>query len=97
MSRIFKMTLVLLVFLLGLALHLKNNHFVHFEYYLGSIDLPLSFMLVLALIVGAVLGIFACFPWLIALQRDNARLSRQARLAEREIDNLRVIPVRDIH
>ncbi len=95
MSRLMKLSLVFIVFLIGLAFHLRNDQFVQFNYYLGSFDLPLSFMMVLALGCGALLGVLACMPLVIRLKRENMKLSKQASLAAREINNLRVIPVKD--
>lgn len=95
MSRLLKLSLVLVVFLIGLAFHLKNDHYVSFNYYLGSIDLPFSFFVVSALALGAMLGVLACMPLVLTLKRENMKLSRRASLAAREIDNLRVIPVKD--
>lgn len=97
MSRLLKLSLVLVVFIIGLAFHLRNDQFVNFNYYLGSFDLPFSFFMVLALGLGAVLGVLACMPLVIMLKRENMKLSRQASLASREINNLRVIPVKDSH
>lgn len=97
MSRLLKLCLVLVIFLIGLAFHLRNDQFVNFDYYLGSLDLPFSFFVVLALAFGALLGVLACLPLIARLKRENVKLSKQATLAAREIDNLRVIPVRDSH
>lgn len=97
MSRLLKLSLVLVVFLIGLAFHLRNDQFVNFNYYLGSFDLPFSFFMVLALGLGAVLGVLACMPLVLTLKRENMKLSKQVSLAAREIDNLRVIPVKDSH
>lgn len=97
MSRLVKLSLVLVVFLLGLAFHLRNDQLVNFNYYLGSIDLPFSFFLLLALLGGALLGLLACLPLIAGLKRENMKLSRRASLAAREIDNLRVIPLKDTH
>ncbi|MCS3902291.1 uncharacterized membrane protein YciS (DUF1049 family) [Methylohalomonas lacus] len=97
MSRLLKLSLVLVVFLIGLAFHLRNDQFVNFNYYLGSFDLPFSFFMVLALALGAVLGVLACMPLVLTLKRENMKLSKQASLAAREINNLRVIPVKDSH
>lgn len=96
MSRAFKFGIVLVIFLLGLALHLRNDQLVSFHYYAGSLDMPLSFFLLLSLVIGALLGLLACVPLILGLKRENARLARQASQAQREIDNLRVIPVRDL-
>ncbi|MDZ7735802.1 MAG: LapA family protein [Gammaproteobacteria bacterium] len=95
MSRLLKLSLVLVVFLVGLAFHLRNDQFVNFNYYVGSIDLPFSFFMVAALGCGALLGVLACMPMIVSLKRENMKLSKQASLAAREINNLRVIPVKD--
>jgi len=97
MSRLLKLSLVLVVFLIGLAFHLRNDHFVQFNYYVGSVDLPFSFFMVLALACGALLGVLACMPLVVRLKRENVKLAKQASLAAREINNLRVIPVKDTH
>lgn len=97
MSRLLKLSLVLVVFLIGLAFHLRNDQFVNFNYYLGSIDLPFSFFIVVALALGALLGILASLPLVMRLKSENRKLSKQATLATREINNLRVIPVKDSH
>lgn len=95
MSRLMKLSLVFIIFLVGLAFHLRNDQFVQFNYYLGSLDLPFSLLMVAALACGAVLGILACMPLMLRLKRENMKLSKQASLATRELNNLRVIPVKD--
>ncbi len=74
---IFKIVLVLIVILIGLAFHLRNEQLVVVDYYLGNNEMPLSLALVVALFIGAVLGALSGLPILIKLKRDKARLGRQ--------------------
>ena len=74
---IFKIVLVLIVILIGLAFHLRNEQLVVIDYYLGNNEMPLSLALVVALFIGAVLGVLSGLPILIKLKRDKAKLGRQ--------------------
>lgn len=95
MLRIIKILLFILIILSALAVHLRNDQSVSFNYYLGSVDLPFSLFLVAAVCLGAVLGVFAILPTLIRLEREKSRLSSKMRLTEKELDTLRIIPVKE--
>jgi lipopolysaccharide assembly protein A len=96
MGRIFRLIFLLLVLVLGLALHVKNDEPVALNYYVGIIDLPLSLVIVSSLAVGALCGIIASLTVILRLKRDNLRLSRQVKAAEQEVSNLRAIPIKDV-
>ncbi|MCG8378479.1 MAG: LapA family protein [Proteobacteria bacterium] len=95
MSRIAKLILILVILLFGLAFHLKNNQLVALNYYIGVIELPMSLVIVLVLILGALLGILASLPLIIKLKQQKLRLEKQIQNSEKEINNLRVMPVKD--
>lgn len=95
MSRIARLILVLAILLLGLVFHLKNNQTIELHYYLGSIELSLSLLVVLVLCVGSFLGVMASLPIIIRLKRSQMKLQKQIQNSEKEINNLRVLPVKD--
>lgn len=95
MSRIAKLILVFVILLIGLAFHLKNNQLIELNYYVGVINMPMSWLVVLVLFIGSMLGVMASLPLLIKLKRDKLKLERQIKNSEKEINNLRVMPVRD--
>ena len=97
MSRILTFCFVLVVMVIGLAFHLRNNHAVVIDYYLGTMEIPLSLIVIGALCLGALLGVLASIPLLIKLKAQNAKLSRRVKVNEKELNNLRVIPVKDAH
>ena len=72
-----KYALILLVVLLGLAFHLRNEQLVVIDFYLGSFELPLSLALAATLLAGALLAVIAALPKWLALKRDKAKLGRQ--------------------
>jgi len=72
-----KFALILLVVLLGLAFHVRNEQLVVVDFYLGSFEIPLSLALAVTLLAGACLGVLAGLPKWLALKRDKAKLGRQ--------------------
>jgi putative membrane protein len=87
--------LVLVVF--GVVFAVLNADPVELHYYFGSTQLALSLVLVLAMILGALLGLVACAGMILNSRREVARLKKAVELAEKEVANLRAIPIRDNH
>lgn len=96
MKRIVTFLILALIVLLGVLFAVLNAQPVLLNYYFGSREMPLSLVLVIALAAGAVLGILASIGVLIRSRREMHKLRRAARLAEKEIDNLRSLPIRDV-
>ncbi len=95
MSRIAKLIIVFAILLSGLAFHLKNNQFIELNYYAGVLNIPLSWLVVIVLFIGAMLGVLASLPMIIQLKQKNIKLERQKKNSEKEINNLRVMPIKD--
>jgi uncharacterized membrane protein YciS (DUF1049 family) len=92
MSRTVKLTFVLLVVLAGLAFHLRNDQLVKMDLYVVSWQLWFSLWVIIALALGAGLGALAMLPRLLRQKRENARLARQIKGRESELDRLRTLP-----
>ena len=88
--------LALLLFLAALSFAALNAAPVTVNYYVGSLDVPLSLLLVSALAVGALLGTLVGLGRVVRLRREMARLRREARVAEEEVRNLRALPLQDV-
>jgi uncharacterized membrane protein YciS (DUF1049 family) len=95
MSRIAKLILVFIILMIGLTFHLKNNQIIKLNYYVDVIDIPLSWLVVIVLIIGSTLGLLASLPIIIKLKRDKMILEKQIKNSEKEINNLRVMPIKD--
>lgn len=89
--------LLLAVFVLGLSFYFRNDQLVVFDYFLGSKEYYFSFWLLGAMSIGIVLGWLTITPVVLKLKRHNMKLLRQAKVNEKEINNLRVIPLKDTH
>jgi len=80
--------------LVGLTFAALNPTPVNFNYYLGVKNLALSLLLVYVFGAGLLLGgIVTFFSW-IRLKSDNLRLRSRLKIAEKEIANLRSIPIK---
>lgn len=97
MLRLVYLFFSLFVIILGVVFAVLNAEDVQLNYYLGSIELPLSLVLVLSMIIGALLGIFASLSFVIGSRRNASKLKRSVEVAEKEIVNLRNIPIKDEH
>jgi len=95
MSLWIKIIVVVACMALGLAFHLRNDRMVTLDYLLGSKEFYLSIWLLAALVIGVILGFLGSLPVILRLKRHNFRLSRQTRLSETEINNLRPVPEKD--
>jgi putative membrane protein len=80
--------------ILGLTFATLNSTPVLFNYYLGTKQIALSLLLVFSFGIGIVLGIiFTLFP-VLKLKNANRRLRAKIKIVEKEVENLRSIPIR---
>lgn len=96
-KRIIYITLFVVVLFCGLLFFVKNNQLQEVDYIIGSIELPLSILLLTSLAIGAILGIIATVPVILRLNHQKSRLEKQVKLSEKEINNLRTLPSRQSH
>jgi lipopolysaccharide assembly protein A len=97
MLRIIGLLLVLVIVLLGASFAWLNPESVHIDLWVGSVEIRLPYALFFALLFGWLVGILSTAGIIIRLMRKNRRLKRSVSLAETEINNLRNIPIRNVH
>ncbi|SEP68855.1 Uncharacterized integral membrane protein [Solimonas aquatica] len=93
MSRAFSLIVLLLVLVLGASIGYFNAQAVEFNYLIGSRQLPLIGVLMLAFALGVALSLLAVLARLLAARVELRRLRRQLREAEGELRTLRNLPV----
>ena len=96
MARVFQIVFALLIIFFGLAFHIKNDLPVTLNFYVRTIDVPLSWVVVIAFSIGAVLGLMVMLNTILRLQREIRRLTKKHEMATKEIVNLRAIPINDV-
>jgi len=95
--RILSLAILLIVLLLGLSFAVLNADSISINYYLGEQEIPLSVALVLALVLGALLGILASLSVILRQRTRISMLNRTVTMTEKEITNLRSLPIKDDH
>lgn len=93
--RIISYILLLVIVLFGLTFAALNSESVTINYYFDQSALPLSLLLVLVFAFGCLIGIIVGLWLLIKSKLSNHRLRQRLNWAEKEIENLRAIPLQD--
>lgn len=83
--------------LLGLSFAVLNSATVAINYYFGSSEIPLAVALVAALVVGALLGVTASLGLILRQRTRISALSRTIAVTEKEVSNLRSLPIKGEH
>lgn len=91
----FLFLLVLVLFTIAFSVH--NSEVVVLSYYFGKAEIPLSLALGLALLLGCLLGVLASMKTIISAKYELRSLRREVGVANKEIANLRSIPIKDEH
>ena len=89
--------LLILIALMGLAFASLNAESVTFNYFLASVQVSLSVLLMGALIVGVLLGWMVSMRWWVVLKSQNRHLQSRLNDAEKELTQLRQLPVKSAH
>lgn len=97
MSKILYAAAILVLLLLGIIFAILNAETITLNYYFASRQIPLSLAIMLAMLLGALLGVFASIVVIMKSRRELSRLRKAVNIAEKEIANLRAIPIKDTH
>jgi putative membrane protein len=93
--RIISFFFLIVIILFGMTFATLNSESVTINYYLGQNSLPLSLLLVFAFAAGCMVGMVVGFWLLIKAKIANYHMRQQLNMAEKEINNLRAIPLQD--
>lgn len=95
MGRLLGFLVVLALIVLGLSFAVLNSEPVALNYYFGYQDIPLSMIVVLSLAAGAVIGVLVSAGLILRLKAQAAGLRRKLRRAEKDSDQLRILPAKE--
>jgi putative membrane protein len=93
--RIVSYFFLLLIVIFGMTFATLNSESVTINYYFNQSSLPLSLLLVFVFALGCLIGMVVGIWLLIIAKLNNYRLRQRLNLAEKEIENLRAIPLQD--
>ena len=93
--RIISYFFLLVIVIFGMTFATLNSESVTINYYLDQSTLPLSLLLVLVFALGCLVSMVVGVWLVIKAKVHNYRLRQRLSLAEKEIENLRAIPLQD--
>ena len=95
--RIIMYILTLMIIVIGISFAALNADPVAINYYVGESHLPLSLLLALTLAFGGILGLFVSTWLFLKTKKENFQLKHRVKNAEKELENLRAMPIKDAH
>ena len=95
--RILSLLFLFAIVLIGVVFATLNSDMATVHYGFGSRSMPLSLLLVIVLAIGSLLGMMVGFWLLLKAKIKTYRLRQRLKNAEKEIENLRAIPLQDKH
>ena len=97
MIRLFLLFIYLFVVVICLAFAALNANMVTLKLYWTSIDLPLAFVMIVCFGGGLILAAVLFLGKYIGLMHAFRQSKSQVSMLEKEIKNLRAIPIQDAH
>ncbi len=95
MRRILFLITTILTLVFALSFAVINAHSVKLNFYLGSTDVPLALLLVLTLGIGILSGALVMLSVIMNQKLELSKLRKSARNCEKELSNLRSMPVKE--
>lgn len=95
--RIVMLVFYVLLIILGVSFAALNASSVEINFYVKTITMPISVLMTIMLGIGIIIGfiLFIFRYW--RLKSECRRMNSQLKLTEKEIKNLRSIPLQDQH
>ncbi len=89
--------LYLFVLVVGVAFAVLNATPIQINFYIVTLTMPVSLLVASVLAIGIMIG-YSLHAWRYwRLRSETRRLKNQLKVSEKEIKNLRAIPLRDQH
>lgn len=95
--RLFILFTYLILVIICLAFAALNANPVNLKLYWMTLQLPLAFIMVLCFAAGLILGAILFMGKYLSLRHSFRKANNQVGLLEKEIKNLRSIPIQDSH
>ncbi len=97
MKRIFYIIAIILTLVIGAVFSARNASMIKLDFIFTVVNINLSLAIIIALILGACLGVLVSLIWMISAKRKIQRLKKQVAVSTKELNNLRAIPIKDEH
>lgn len=93
--RLLRYILILIILVIGITFSILNPGSLTLNYWIGSRTLPTPLFSVILFAMGFSVGLLLSAGLFLGARIEAWRLGRRLQVAEKEIRNLRVIPIQD--
>lgn len=95
MKIVFGLIILAILFAVGLTLGSQNDQLVHVNYLLAQGDYRLSSLLAVVFVAGFLIGWLVFGLAMLRLKMTNKGLNKKVERQQRELEELRALPVKD--
>ncbi len=95
--RILMSIFYIFLIIVGISFAGLNASTLQINFYFKTLSMPISVLIILMLALGALLGMILFLRPYWRLKTEHRKLKNQLKLTEKEIRNLRAIPLQDQH
>lgn len=95
--RVIKIIFYLFIVLIGISFAALNASSVKINFYFTTWTMPISVLATIMVGLGIIVGFLISLSKYWRLKRELRKIREQLRLTEKEIKNLRAIPLKDQH
>ncbi len=93
--RVLMIIFYIILILFGVTFAALNASSVQVNFYVTTLKMPISVLVILMLGLGIFLGVMLMLLRYWRLKSEHRKIKNQLKLTEREIKNLRIIPLRN--
>ena len=97
MKRILFFIVLLILVVFTISFTLLNTQMVSIKYYFVQWDTDLMKVILFSVCLGAVLGFMATISMVFRLKHELSKKKKEVKLIEKEVANLRALPLKDKH
>lgn len=90
-----RLLIVVIVGAVGIIFAQLNSSPVELNYYSGSIEYPLAAVMLIAFLIGVLAGVLPILKTFLKSKREISKLRRTVNKTEKELYNLRALPLKD--
>ena len=97
MRRLTYIVIALVALCLGVTFAFQNNQILTLKYYFGmQWTAPVSVVLLAVFAVGLIIGFLAAARIVLRMQRQLVQARKEIVQVEKEVNNLRALPIKDV-
>ena len=95
MTGLVQLILLMLILIIAAAFAALNEQVISMNYFVGTMDTPLTFVIIVCFILGMLFSFLIIVSYIIRLRWQQRRMKQALQLKDQELNNLREMPLKD--